>query len=65
MDIVKPATSAKQVSVQAKVKQDPVTAFEKPAEYIKGERKRLKDFHSGEWWLNVDYVDYVDSRSAC
>lgn len=56
----KPATSsAKQV------KQDPGAAFEKPVEYVKGELKRLKDFHGGEWWLNVDYVDYIDSRSAC
>jgi len=55
----KPATSTRQA------KKDPSTAFEKPAEYVKGEFKRLKEFHGGEWWLNVDYVDYIDSRSAC
>ncbi len=55
----KTATKAKPV------KQDLVNAFEKPAEYIKGEFKRLREFHSGEWWLNVDYVDHIDSRTAC
>lgn len=68
MKILKAATSAKQQK-QAKqdatatqVKQDLSAAFEKPAEYIKGELKRLRDFHSDEWWLNVDYVD---SHSIC
>lgn len=66
--IVKQATSAKQTkqdTAEQPVKQDLATAFEKPVEYIRGELKCLRAFHSGEWWLNVDYVDYIDSRSAC
>lgn len=55
---------AKQGAAEKPVKQDLATAFEKPVTYIRGELKHLRAFHSGEWWLNVDYVDYIDSRSA-
>ncbi len=64
-NIVKPATSEKQAkhdSAEQPVKQDLIIAFEKPAAYLRGELKRLRAFHSGEWWLNVDYLE---SHSAC
>lgn len=35
---------------------DASSQFQTPSEYRNGSRKRLKDFHSGDWWLNVDYV---------
>ncbi len=31
-------------------------AFQAPTEYKDGSRKHLRGFHSGDWWLNVDYV---------
>ncbi len=37
-------------------KTDLSAIFQAPADYLKGEIKRLKDFHNGDWWLNVDYV---------
>lgn len=36
---------------------DLTSLFQAPTEYQNGSRKRLNDFHNGEWWLNVDYVD--------
>ncbi len=30
--------------------------FDIPCAYQNGSRKRLKAFHNGDWWLNVDYV---------
>lgn len=40
------------------------SAFEMPQEYVHGRRRRLKEFHTGDWWLNVDYVEEIKLRSA-
>ncbi len=43
---------------------DHSAAFQVPAGYSNGGRKHLNPFHAGDWWLNVNYVEYetnVDS----
>ncbi|WP_372759096.1 hypothetical protein [Litorivivens sp.] len=32
--------------------------FAMPDAYQSGDRKMLRAFFSGDWWLNVDYVEH-------
>lgn len=41
---------------------DPVLAFATPISYSNGSRKRLREFHSGAWWLNVNFVESESNR---
>ena len=40
------------------------SVFDVPQDYIHGRRRRLQEFYTGDWWLNVDYVEEVKLRSA-
>ncbi len=35
--------------------------FETPEDYTNKQKPHLRDNYSGEWWLNVDYVEHPRS----
>ena len=37
--------------------------FDTPEDYTNKQRPLLRDNYSGEWWLNVDYVEHPHSSS--
>ena len=52
-----PETAAPADKATGEKRIDMASLFRTPYEYRDGSRKRLNAFHSGDWWLNVDYVD--------
>lgn len=54
-------TKAKAKQVATKQNPDKVMEREEfavPDAYTRGDRKLLQPFFSGDWWLNVDYLEY-------
>lgn len=33
--------------------------FDVPEAYKRGERETLRPFFSGDWWLNINYVEQI------
>ncbi len=43
---------------------DPASEFATPPSYTDGSRKRLRAYHAGAWWLNVNYVESESGHKA-
>ncbi len=60
-------TQAKAKQTATETKQHEVLeqqAFAIPDAYKRGDRKLLQPFFSGDWWLNVDYVEYETNADS-